>query len=82
MRVQRRAAGASVRDPASGGDARFFLPFFPCAEDDERGCGTDLTVLRVQIERLGLDRPKLAPVRRRRVLPNNKGLALDATEAP
>ena len=68
-RVQRRAAGASVRDPASGGSARFFLPLFPCAEDDEGGCGTDQTVPHVQIERLGLDRPKLAPVRRRRVLP-------------
>ena len=58
-RVQRRAAGASVRNPASGGGACFiFLLFFPVGEDGDRRCGAELTYTRVQIERLWFDRPK------------------------
>ncbi|KAF7020621.1 hypothetical protein CFC21_033695 [Triticum aestivum] len=47
-----------MRDPVSGGGACFFLLFFPVGEDDDRRCGADLTVTRVQIERLWFDQPK------------------------
>ena len=55
---KREQRGPACGIPQAAAVFAFFLLLFPVGEDDDKRCGADLTVTRVQIERLWFDRPK------------------------